>query len=217
MMLKSGNFSNAVQLYDAMNDDELMQKLDEALPQILARLRTSHLDRYTFLRERLQNCDVSTDCVFQRTFNGLYRIQKRSIEWKCAYYSLMEAAKRNPTPNFEAILREIYRETERVEASFASKLNAIVHPNESVYDSIVARNLDLIEEIPHGTAQERLNLFVPFYGNLHGRMQRLVRHHRFPALKHRLQLAFPGYPLLTDIRCLDLILWQYRPWLHVGR
>jgi len=192
-----------------LNDDELMQRLSDGLPGVLASLKKSHFERYSFLRGRLSNADISNDREFQRTFNGLYRVRQRTARWKQAYYGLMERSKHHFTPVFAATLNELYSATGRVEASFASKLVAIINPNSAVYDSVVARNLCFIPPRQHRPKDERLRDFVVLYERLTERMNRLIRHRKFPAMSAALEQAFPGY-VITPVRQLDLLLWQLR-------
>jgi hypothetical protein len=192
-----------------MNDDELMQKLQDDLPEVLTRLKKSHFERYAFLRERLHASDITDDRDFQRRFNGLYRVRQRTEEWKSAYYGLMERYKHTPTPNFAAILNELHTATRRIEASFASKLVAIINPNCAVYDSIVAQNLCFTPPRPHRPPEQRLRELVLLYERLTERMNRLIRNHRFPAISEALEAAFPGYDI-TPMRKLDLLFWQLR-------
>jgi hypothetical protein len=143
-----------------MTDDELMQRLQDGFPQVLAALKKSHFDRYSYLRERLPATDITNDRDFQRTFNGLYRVRQRSVEWKLAYYELMERSKLNSKPDFSATLNELYGATQRVEASFASKLVAIINPDSAVYDSVVSQNLCFTPPKQYHPNEQRLREFV---------------------------------------------------------
>ena len=46
-------------------------------------------DKYRQIMETVRKTDVSSDPVFQRTFNAFYRI-RRNAEWRKAYYDLFE-------------------------------------------------------------------------------------------------------------------------------
>jgi hypothetical protein len=192
-----------------MSDDELMQTLLDRFPEVLARLKKSHFERYSFLRRRLHSSDITNDHDFQRTFNGLYRVRQRPQAWKRAYYGLMERWKHNSTLDFAATLNELYVATQRVEASFASKLVAIINPECAVYDSVVSKNLDFTPPRQYYPANQRLRNFVVLYDRLTERMNRLTQHRSFPTIIAALETAFPGYGL-TPIRRLDLLLWQFR-------
>jgi hypothetical protein len=196
-----------------MTDDELMQRLQDGLPKVLLALKKSHFDRYSFLRGRLPVSDVTNDRDFQRTFNGLYRVRQRSAEWKLAYYGLMERSKLKPGPDFAATLNALYTTTQRVEASFASKLVAIINPDLAVYDSVVAQNLCFTPPRQYRPTEERLRDFVLLYKGLNERMNRLIRHQSFPAMSNALEQAFPDYGI-TPIRRMDLLLWQLRQRQH---
>ena len=43
------------------------------------------LDKYQFIMEQVRKTNVSTDDVFQRTFNGFY-IVRRNQAWRKVYY-----------------------------------------------------------------------------------------------------------------------------------
>ncbi len=189
-------------------DDRLMQGLEAALPGVLAGLKRNHFERYAFLRARLKATDVSQDSEFQRVFTGLYRV-RRDAAWRGHYFRLMEAEKGKP-PCFPPVLAAIHLHTGRVEASFASKLVAIIHPAQAVYDSVVAANLGLAVPKLYDPPLYRLAMFAETYQVLNQRMNGLIQHPSFPGLKQRLAAAFP-IESLTDVRVLDLLLWQLRP------
>ena len=193
----------------ADRDDLLLQRLEAALPRVLEGLKGSHFDRYSFLRSRLFERDVSRDGNFQRTFNGLYRVRRNS-EWKGHYYRLMEREKTRASVEFGELLVELYNATGRIEASFVSKLVAIIHPEYAVYDSVVSANLGLVPPRYYDPPALRLAGMGLTYAELNARMNGLIRHPRFPALKVQLAAAFPVSEL-TDLRVLDLLLWQLRP------
>lgn len=186
-----------------------MRKLAHRLPRVLVRLQKSHFDRYAFLRQRITESDVTQDPEFQRRFNGLYRLCFRSAEWRGIYYGLMERVKGTAQPDFAAILGELYDLTHRIEASFASKLVAIIQPKRAVYDSVLSRNLGLQPPKSSHAGALRIREFATLYKQLNERMNRLVKHSRFSALRCKLSAAFPGYSI-TSIRSLDLLLWQLR-------
>jgi hypothetical protein len=192
-----------------MNNDELMQRLQACLPAVLANLKKTHFERYRFLRERLYKSDVTSDPDFQRTFNGLYRVRLRSHTWTKAFYEIMERSKDAAAPSFEETLNSIYQATGRVEASFASKLVAIINPHSVVYDSVVSRNLKMTPPSPHHPADQRLGEFQTLYHRLTERMNYLTQHSMFLGMSAALDRKFPGYNL-TPIRRLDLLLWQLR-------
>ena len=100
------------------------------------------LDKYRFLLEQVHKVDVSSDVVFQRTFNGFYMV-RRNKEWRYAFYDFFEHIKRLDDVSFSNILEELYHLTGNVEASFSSKLLATLKPEMPIRDRYVVQNLGL--------------------------------------------------------------------------
>lgn len=78
------------------------------------------VDKYLRIQDILMNTDVSKDKVFQKSFKGFYRI-RRNDDWCKIYFKLLEQQKTSQK-SFSELLRIIFNETGRVEASFTSKL-----------------------------------------------------------------------------------------------
>lgn len=111
------------------------------------------LDKYRFLLEQVHKVDVSSDEVFQRTFNGFYMV-RRNKAWRKAFYDLFERIKMSNDVSFACILDEIYRLTGNVEASFSSKLLATLKPEMPIWDRYVIRNLNL--KLPSDSDSNRI-------------------------------------------------------------
>jgi hypothetical protein len=97
--------------------------------------------RYIWLQEQIARRNVTTDREFQTAFNGFYRV-RRNLSWRSDYYQLMESSKESGI-EFPQALREIARRTNRIEASFASKLVATIDPSKPVIDKFVLENFGL--------------------------------------------------------------------------
>ena len=187
--------------------DDLLRNIEG----ILGRITTSKLDAYALTQNRLQQVDVSTDEEYQKTYNGFYRVRLPLTEAYSTYYNLIEKNKNNNNLSLEKILNELLAATQRVETSFGSKLIATVNPNVAPLDSIVLGHLGLL--LPARTGQsnsERIKKCVNVHNQLVGRMNLLITKPEFQQLKERFVQKFPDYNF-TDVKILDLLLWQYRP------
>jgi len=185
--------------------DLLEMNLLSTLDRLL--LRRSDLSRYRYLMNRVGQCDVRTDAAFQRTFNGLYMV-RRGAPWRKAFYELFEAEKATGTKSFNHVLIAIHEATGRVEASFASKLLATVHPEMPVYDSWVRANLSL--KARTGPASQRISALCDDYAHIAGVYARIIRQLVYAHIRASFDAALPDLSDLGDVKKIDLLLWQSR-------
>jgi len=115
----------------------LLRNVDE----IFGRITLSQLSRYDKLQRSLCAIDVAADQDYQRTFNGYYRMQRRTRDWYGYFSRLLEREKKNRNITFREVLEETYATKCRVEPSFSSKLIATIRPELPIYDKYVRENL----------------------------------------------------------------------------
>ena len=63
------------------------------------------VEKYADIMKAFPSINAATDKVFQRKFNGFYRV-RRNEEWQAHYYTIMEQGKIRKL-SFEQILREL--------------------------------------------------------------------------------------------------------------
>lgn len=191
---------------------QLLQNIDATL----ARITASHLTRYDKLQRSLHTTDVSVDQEYQRVFNGYYRMQRRTPDWYQFFFSLLEGEKHNGAITFREVFERVYCERRRVEPSFCSKLVATIRPDMPVYDKYVRENLSLVIPRPNERSEKRVEKFISVYADLEARQNQLMRCGHFPRLRRAFDETFTAYAHFTDIKKLDLFLWQYRQgtWSH---
>lgn len=186
--------------------DDLLQNIES----ILERITTAKLDAYALTQNRLRQVDVSADQQYQTTYNGFYRVRLPFTEAYSTYYNLIEQNKNNNAPSLADILNKLLTATQRVETSFGSKLLATVNPNVAPLDSVVLGHLNLRLPTRNGQSDsERIQQCVNVHSQLVAQMNQLITQPEFQQLKARFEQRFPGYSF-TDIKILDLLLWQYR-------
>jgi hypothetical protein len=176
-------------------------EIDTAIPKIKVGLaKYQHLRHLIRTRPRFAH-----ERAFQKAFNGFYRV-RRNADWQRVFYATLARCHRHPLA-FAQVLQRIRRKTLRTEASFASKLVATLDPSQPVIDSVVLAKLGLSLPATHDVGRhERIvqihallrRRYVKFLKTADGRylVSRFRRHH--------------GSQRLTQIKMLDLVLWQTR-------
>lgn len=165
----------------------------------------SGLDRYVWLQRQLGLCDVSTNNIFQTRFNGFYKV-RRDSSWRSDYFALMEAAKLTGI-EFPEALKEIIRRTGQIEASFSSKLVAILDPSKPVIDRFVLENFGL--KLPRWGSADRESKTVDLYRDLCGHYQEFVHDKTGVMIRELFERGFPKSGI-TELKKIDLVLWQIR-------
>lgn len=189
----------------------LVALLAKDVHKLLGRITESHLRRYVSLQGGLAARDVGCDREYQRIFKGFYKMGRRDEAWYDYYFGLLQASKLDKSITFGQVLERIYADREQVEASFSSKLVATIRPQLPVYDKHVRDNLSL--EIPptHWPAGKRLAAMLGMYQELEAKVAALVRDPIFAAtLRPAFDAHHPAYAHISDVKKLDLLLWQHR-------
>jgi len=163
------------------------------------------LDKYLSLQAMLHDVDVSTDPLFQRRFNGFYKV-RRKADWRRKYYELFKEVLAEGG-SFRHVCEEIKKLTGRWEPSFSSKMVASVDPTQPVIDSVVLRNLGL--KLPSVRTSERLDSICIVYDDLKKRCRTLLASDTGEFVTQRFEQLYP-HVKIEPIKMLDLVLWQIR-------
>jgi hypothetical protein len=181
----------------AITDEQLAQ----ALPKI-----SNPLDQYLELQELVVDFNNSeSETKFRRKFGNFYRIRGRDAPWRHAYFDLLVQMRGKPL-DFRDCLSRLQSATGQVEASFASKLLATLDPTRPVIDKIVLGHLGL--KLPYYGAN-RIGKATGVYQSL---TDELVAYMNSRPGKHAVAAFRECYreAAVTDIKIIDLILWQTR-------
>lgn len=163
------------------------------------------LERYGYIMHNVRTADVSTNMEFQTKFNGFYRV-RRNKEWRDLYYSLFEQAKKNNN-SFEKIIRDIYDKTNKVEASFASKMYATLNPNMPIWDQYVLQELEL--ELT-GKNEERLENAIALYSKIEKKINSFLKSEDGIQCIKSFDKTFPSYKEISNVKKIDFFLWGNR-------
>lgn len=184
--------------------DELYYNADD----ILSRLTESKLNAYRITQDLLHQVSVDDSEYYRRVYTGFYRLRLPVSQAYDTYFALLEENKFNQNISLEEILLALQKVTNRLELSFASKLLATINANMPPLDKIVLGHLGL--SLPKNTENNRLGKCILVHNQLIKKMNLLVDSESFFKIKNKFTHKYPSYHF-TDVKILDLMLWQYRP------
>lgn len=164
------------------------------------------LKKYISIMSKIKETDVSKNSVFQKEYNGFYRMRQRKPEFYFDYFQFMEQCK-NQDLTFHEVLTHFYDKFGRIEASFSSKLLASINPNMPVWDEFVLQNLQL--KRPTQYEKNRLDKTINLYNQI---CQWYSQFLDTDEANHMILLFDTMYPEcnLSKVKKIDLILWQMR-------
>ena len=167
----------------------------------------SGLEKYKWIMEKFGEIDVSADREFKKKFNGFYRIRQRTPEFYDVFYKKLQDSKDGKCPTFGDVLEYFWRRLNRLEASFSSKLVATVNPDLPVWDAEVLRNLEIKK--PLSTDKNRLKKTIEIYDEIIVWYANYLKNRNGQIQLEEFNKRFPNSGL-SDLKKIDLILWQTR-------
>jgi len=176
-------------------------QIDAALPNV-----AEGLNQYVWLQANRDERGLRSNPLFRRRFNHFYRVRRKK-EWQDKFYELLERL-RGTAAGFPEVFDVLYKATGRYEASFASKLLATLDPHMPVIDSIVLRNLNL--RLPAANSKDRMGRIRQLHSRLLSCFSDYLATENGQYLVKRFRKTYVGTEV-TEIKMLDLVLWQTRP------
>jgi len=161
------------------------------------------IEKYKWIMARVHEADVSSDAVFQKFFNGFYRMRQRPANFYQCYYSYLERNKNNLNLTFEDVVTYLYQKTGSIHASFSSKLLATVNPDMPIWDKFVLQNLGL--RAPYYYEKDRLQKTIRLYREICDWYQ---SEEAIDKLKSFDKL-FPNTNI-SNVKKIDFMLWATR-------
>lgn len=163
-----------------------------------------YLDVYDYLLSEMKNAHKLPD--YERKFNYFYQV-RRNAAWRREFYRLFYALRhKSRKDSFAHILKTLFKRTNKVEASFASKLAAILDPNLPIIDRHVLSYIG--EKLP--PAQREAGERIAHIIKLHARMGREFRAFLgTPPGKYLLKKFKSEHPerRISAMKALDFVLW----------
>ena len=164
------------------------------------------LSKYNYIKDRLNQTNVSLDTAFQKKYNGFYRMRQRPPEYYAIYFNFMEKQKTKEVI-FEEILRYFHTSFGRIEASFSSKLMATINPDKPVWDEFVLKNLGITK--PATYSKNRIEKTVDVYKRIEHFYDEFLQTMECQELVAKFDIHFLNTKI-TKTKMVDLLLWQTR-------
>jgi len=109
--------------------------------------------------------------------------------------------------NFTQVLRALHAATGRYEASFASKLVATLDPTQPVIDRFVLENFGL--RLPYLYQKDRETRILQVHAELCAKYEALLASDVGRLIREKVEARYPGTGI-SDLKRVDLVLWQHR-------
>ncbi|MEO5990179.1 MAG: hypothetical protein ABIP68_00970, partial [Ferruginibacter sp.] len=140
--------------------------------------------------------------LFKRTYNHFYRV-RRNEEFQKRYFQLLFENDRDC--QFGYLLEEIYKQTNRLEASFASKMMHTLNPEMPIWDAEVLKKVKV--NAPKYWSSNRKSETILCYKHIQkwynetltsgeGKSMLAIFNSKCGAIK------------ITDLKKIDFMLWQ---------
>lgn len=177
--------------------------------------KKSGIETYIYLMKNLHKCDVSKCEIYQKKFRNFYRMNRLSKKYKDKFYkeyfkyleenklSLRNLNEMEIRMKFHEILELLLGISNRVEASFSSKLLATINCNLPVWDSKVRNQLDIKDK--KRTIDETIDEYFEMYDRL--KNEYLVTDEYIKIFDE----VFPNESFdyeISSMKKVDLILWS---------
>ncbi len=162
--------------------------------------------KYSRIMSKINEIDVSKDKIFQKEYNGFYRMRQRKPEYYIDYFEFMEKHK-NQDLSYEEVLKHFYDRFGRIEASFSSKLLASINPDMPVWDEFVLQNLQFKK--PTQYDKDRLKKTIKLYDRICQWYNDFLNTEEADKIISLIDSMYPKNNL-TKVKKIDLILWQMR-------
>jgi hypothetical protein len=166
------------------------------------------LIKYNNIMDEVFDVDVSKNELFQKSFNGFYRIRQRPKVFYTAMYEYIETHKHSQV-SFEDVLRYFFDKLGRIEASFSSKVAATINPNLPIWDSIILNHLKLKKPGYNLSKDKRLKQTVDLYNSISKFYTDFLKHKLAEKMISDFDNQYPKANI-SNIKKIDLILWQTR-------
>ncbi len=164
------------------------------------------MKKYLSIMSKIRETDVSKDTLFQKEYNGFYRMRQRKPEYYSDYFEFMEKYK-NQDLSYKEVLKHFNDKFGRIEASFSSKLLASINPGMPVWDEFVLQNLQLKK--PAQYDKNRLDKTINLYDSICNWYSEFLYTAEADKMISLFDIMYPKNNL-TNVKKIDLILWQMR-------
>ena len=177
------------------------------MPKINNEKIRSGIEKYLVLRKMLFETNVAKDRVFQKAYNGFFRMGRRTEEYYQDYYCYLEQHKTSGA-SFAEVLKFLYEKHGRLEMSFASKIVAMIDPEYPIWDSVVTKGHFKIIA-PYASAKNRLQQGIERYEHYYRVYSLYMQSEEGKKKIEEFDRLFP-HTEISNVKKLDFVLWQER-------
>lgn len=97
--------------------------------------------KYLLMFKQFSDTDFNPEGEFANRFVGFFKV-RRGLAWRKQFFQVFEDVYRGKTQaDFSVVLMKLYKQTGRIEASFASKMLHMLNPDLPIWDAIVLSKL----------------------------------------------------------------------------
>lgn len=168
-------------------------------------LRKKDMESYAAIMAAVGNVDVASNMDFQKKFTYFFRV-RRDEAWRREFYTLFEKCKEMPGLSFEYILREMFRRTGKIEASFSSKMLAVINPQMPIWDSVVLSKL----RMKPSTCQDkekRIEETAEIYHEIDYWYKGVLQSDGAGEFLDVFDEVFPEFRSISSVKKVDFLLW----------
>jgi hypothetical protein len=162
-----------------------------------------YLEVYDHLLRELDNAQEVSD--YEKSFNYFYQVRRGEI-WRKKFYDLFYSL-RNKRVDFADIINELFQRTDRVEASFASKLAATLNPDLPIIDRHVLSYIGRKLPSPYKENKERIAAIITLHKEMEREFNAFLKTESGKYLLERFRKEYP-HSKISEMKMLDFVLWQ---------
>lgn len=205
---KRGGFEKRILLktvVDPTKSDSLTERICHNREIILARISDSMLEKYFWLEEHLNRCNLAENEEFQRKFAHYYRMRFVSKAYRQAFFTLFEKVKDQEEVSFEDVARQLYTVDGKHEFSFITKMLHTIDTSKPIFDSQVKAALQL-NRTYESDFEKRLQLDIGILNQISEQYQILLASARIQEVLAEIDRRSNPRKMSTEKK-LDFILW----------
>ena len=168
--------------------------------------RRGSVEKVLALMEVRTNPALATDHDYQRTFNGHYRMGRKTGAFYRYFFSMLQEAADAPSPpSLETTLQTLHAHTGERHLSFGTKMLATITDDAVIFDRNVAGHFGVPSTpLPR---QDWLSEAVRRYEEIRRGIQAFTQTPEWQQVRALFDDRFPKAAHLSEIRKADLIIW----------
>jgi hypothetical protein len=189
---------------------EKMEFTDDQITKAIENL--NYAARYKRLMDMFTRVDVSADNDFKTLFEEFYMLKRKKSTFRDKYFQYMQNKKNCAASlQFKEVLDYLFTIEHTVEASFASKLlHTINHAKFPTWDRWIGKNTGIIIPPTMAVKEKQKQKATEGYAELVQWFADYRQSENGKKMLAEFDKNFACFTGITDIKKIDLVLWQMR-------